>query len=421
MEVKPGYKHTEVGVIPEDWQVAPITSVLQRGSRITYGVVKPGPNRDDGVLFIRGGDVLDGKILTDQLRTIGKEISEQYKRTRLSGGELVISLVGYPGEVALVPPWLAGANIARQVALVRLDSSQPLSGDYICRFLQSNTGRRLLLKESIGSAQQVINLRDITRVVLVLPTEPEQRAIAEALTDVDGLLGGLDQLIAKKRDLKQAAMEQLLTGQIRLPGCHGEWDLVRLGDLFSFKNGLNKAKKFFGHGTPIVNYMDVFGSPMIRASRLEGRVSLSRIELRNFDVQKGDVFFTRTSETTEEIGIASVMVDEPTDTVFSGFLLRARPLNKRLHDAFKAHSLGSASVRKQIISKASYTTRALTNGRILSEILLPLPSLPEQAAIAEVLSEMDAELAALEQRREKTRSLKQGMMQELLTGKTRLL
>jgi len=190
--------------------------------------------------------------------------------------------------------------------------------------------------------------------------------------------------------------------------------------LFSFKNGLNKAKEFFGFGTPIVNYLDVFGSSVIRSANLQGRVSLSRAELKNFDVQKGDVFFTRTSETAEEIGIASVMFDEPTDTVFSGFVLRARPLNKRLNDGFKAYCFRSASVRKQITSKASYTTRALTNGRILSEVLLPLPSLPEQTAIATVLSEMDAELAALEARREKTRALKQGMMQELLTGRIRL-
>src|SRR4029077_9841684 len=112
-------------------------------------------------------------------------------------------------------------------------------------------------------------------------------------------------------------------------------------------------------------------------------------ERKNFDVHKGDVFFTRTSETVEEIGVASVMLDEPKDTVFSGFVLRARPLDHdRLCDAFKAYCFGTAAVRKQITSKASYTTRALTNGRILSEVLLRLPSLPEQTAIAEVLTDM---------------------------------
>jgi type I restriction enzyme S subunit len=136
---------------------------------------------------------------------------------------------------------------------------------------------------------------------------------------------------------------------------------------------------------------------------------------------KGDLFFTRTSETTEEVGIASVMLDEPTETVFSGFVLRARPLDDRLTDRFKAYCFSAASVRKQITSKASYTTRALTNGRTLSEVELPLPTKPEQTAIAAVLTDMDTELSALEARRDKTRALKQGMMQELLTGRTRLV
>ena len=119
--------------------------------------------------------------------------------------------------------------------------------------------------------------------------------------------------------------------------------------------------------------------------------------------------------------MAAVILDDPYLTVFSGFLLRGRPKNDRLVDIFKAYCFRSAFVRKQIISKASYTTRALTNGRILSCIILPMPPIPEQTAIAEVLTDMDAELATLEQRREKTRLLKQAMMQELLTGRTRLV
>ncbi len=119
------------------------------------------------------------------------------------------------------------------------------------------------------------------------PTEVEQRAIAIALSDVDALLHGLDRLIAKKRDIKQAAMQQLLTGETRLPGFEGEWEEVRLGDLFSFKNGLNKAREFFGHGTPIVNYMDVFKDPVIRFSQLEGRVSLTTAELKPSTIQGG--------------------------------------------------------------------------------------------------------------------------------------
>jgi type I restriction enzyme S subunit len=88
-----------------------------------------------------------------------------------------------------------------------------------------------------------------------------------------------------------------------------DWDALVLGEIFTFKNGLNKAKQFFGYGTPIVNYMDVYGRRGIFIRELHGRVSLSKQELKNFEVRKGDVFFTRTSETADEVGMTSVMLD----------------------------------------------------------------------------------------------------------------
>ena len=194
------------------------------------------------------------------------------------------------------------------------------------------------------------------------------------------------------------------------------WEAVLLGDLFAFKNGLNKAKRFFGSGTPIVNYMDVFERPGIRINDLAGRVSLHVDEIRNFKVRLGDVFFTRTSETIEEIGIASVMLDEPCDTVFSGFVLRAKPRNSRLENQYKQYCFDLRAVRSQIVSNATYTTRALTNGRSLSAVWIAVPPKSEQRAIADALSDMDGLLAALEALIAK----KQATMQQLLTGKTRL-
>ncbi|MFH1021135.1 MAG: restriction endonuclease subunit S [Pseudomonadota bacterium] len=200
-----------------------------------------------------------------------------------------------------------------------------------------------------------------------------------------------------------------------------DWETPPLGALFSFKNGLNKGKEFFGYGTPIVNYMDVYGHTGIRASDLDGRVDVNRQELDSFGVRRGDVFFTRTSETVEEVGIASVLLEDSPDTVFSGFILRARPKNDALIDQFKKYCFSSSIFRKQIISKSTYTTRALTNGRVLSGVLLPIPpTKAEQEAIAEALSDADGLIESLEQLIAKKRNLKQGAMQELLTGKRRL-
>ena len=198
------------------------------------------------------------------------------------------------------------------------------------------------------------------------------------------------------------------------------WEVVPVGDIFTFKNGLNKAKQFFGRGTPIVNYMDVFGKPSLRIGEVVGKVDVSPKELNAYNVRKGDVFFTRTSETVEEIGTASVMLDEPESTVYSGFVLRARPTNDILDDTFKAYCFSPRYFRKQIIARASYTTRALTNGRSLSVALLARPPLPEQRAIAMALSDVDALLEGLDRLIAKKRDLKHAAMQQLVTGQTRL-
>ena len=199
-----------------------------------------------------------------------------------------------------------------------------------------------------------------------------------------------------------------------------DWDVISIGELFTFKNGLNKEKKFFGHGTPIVNYMDVFGRSSMRIGDIAGRVDVNLKELIAYGVRKGDVFFTRTSETVDEVGVASVMLDAPENTVFSGFVLRARPADESLDNNFKAYCFSPSYFRQQITSRAGYTTRALTNGRYLSAALLVRPHLPEQRAIAQALGDIDALLAALDQTIAKKRDLKQAAMQQLLTGETRL-
>ncbi len=200
-----------------------------------------------------------------------------------------------------------------------------------------------------------------------------------------------------------------------------DWDVLPLGKLFTFKNGLNKAKQFFGFGTPIVNYMDVYKRPGLTMGELIGRVSLTPQEIKNFDVQKGDVFFTRTSETVEEIGVSSVMLEDPCDTVFSGFILRARPKNDCLDDQYKKYCFAIRSVRTQIVSKSTYTTRALTNGHLLSAVLIARPTIEEQRAIAAALSDVDELIGALEKLITKKRAFKLAAMQQLLTGKkTRL-
>ena len=192
------------------------------------------------------------------------------------------------------------------------------------------------------------------------------------------------------------------------------WDTATIGDFLDFKNGLNKSKEFFGHGTPIVNYTDVYKKRGLKKNDVCGKVSLTRDEIHRFDARKNDVFFTRTSETPEEVGMSSVLLEDIDDCVFSGFVLRGRPKNDMFVPEYCKYCFTTEAVRSAIIMGCTYTTRALTNGKQLSTIEIVVPPKPEQEAIAKTLAEIDELISSLE------KAIKQGAMQELLTGKRRL-
>lgn len=198
------------------------------------------------------------------------------------------------------------------------------------------------------------------------------------------------------------------------------WETDNIGKLFEFKNGLNKSKQFFGYGTPILNYMDVYKKDGIFCFEISGRVNLTEQEIRRYEIRKGDVFFTRTSETPEEVGMSCVLLDEVKNGVFSGFVLRGRPITNRLDIEYCKYCFQTTAVRQAIVSSCTYTTRALTNGKQLSAIELPIPPRPEQHAVTAALSDADSCIAALEKLVAKKKAIKQGAMQALLTGKRRL-
>lgn len=176
-----------------------------------------------------------------------------------------------------------------------------------------------------------------------------------------------------------------------------EWTEHTLGDIFKFKNGINKEKEAFGQGTPIVNYTDVWKKRGLKAEDIKGRVVLSKNEIQNYEVKCGDVFFTRTSETIEEIGYSSVLLDDIENAIFSGFVLRARPYNNLVSREYHQYCYSEPQMRHEIIKRSSMTTRALTSGPMLSQVAINLPSQREQSKIAEILMKWDEAIELQEQ------------------------
>jgi|SRR5665213_529370 len=196
------------------WLEKPLDALTEPDSPITYGVVKPG---DEGeIRFVRGGDLVRGKVRLTQLRTITRAVSDQYRRTLLRGGELLICLVGQPGQVGVAPGDLAGANIARQVGLIRLKKS--LNSEFVRYFLQSGPGAEALGARESGSVQQVINLGELRQVLIPHPRLDEQDKVVASLDIVEAETQRLATLYERKLAalgaLKKSLLHQAFTGQL---------------------------------------------------------------------------------------------------------------------------------------------------------------------------------------------------------------
>ena len=274
-----------------------------------------------------------------------------------------------------------------------------------------------------GGAQGNIGVSDIMDFPILIPERVvEQRAIAEALSDVDALIAALDALIAKKRAVKTAAMQQLLTGRQRLQGFSGEWKtqtLDQIGDIES--SGVDKKVVDGEVPVRLVNYMDVYRRDWIASAHLDHRVTAPTGKAARCSVQQGDVFFTPSSEVREDIGHSAVALEDIPDAVYSYHVVRLR-IREPWDLTFRAYAFKTKDFLDQAsLLCAGSGTRYVISKAQFKSMTVAVPPVDEQAAIAEILFDMDAEIAALEARRDKTAAIKTGMMQELLTGRTRLV
>ena len=236
MEVRPGYKVSEVGVIPEKWETRQCSDLCER---IMVGIViRPAQYYvSHGIPAFRSANVREDGITDTDLVFISEASNALLSKSQTRKGDVLTVRTGYPGTSAVVRPTHAGCNC---IDILITRPTEKLNSDWLAIWINSSFGKEQVLRNQGGLAQKHFNVGDMRNLVVALPPVPEQRAIAAALCDVDTLVAGLDRLIAKKRDIKQAAMQQLLTGQTRLPGFQGEWELKRLGESLTICHGKNQ-------------------------------------------------------------------------------------------------------------------------------------------------------------------------------------
>ena len=400
MGVRPGYKQTEVGVIPEDWEVAPIAELVIVGPKNGYSGRSGKEARGTPTLSL-GATTLGSMVLNEETVKRLDETIPTNSDLYLKPGDVLVqrsNTIDLVGTTAIFDGF-AGVYVYPDL-MMRMRFRDDATSHWFWRYANSANGRRFFVSVAAGSSGSMpkISGEKLRKMQLPLPPLPEQRAIAEALSDVDRLLAALDRLIAKKRDLKQAAMQQLLTGQTRLPGFHGEWEVKRLGEVAQVKTGSRNNE----------NKVEDGQYPFFVRSEVVERINSYSYDCEAILVpgegRIGHIFHYINGRFDVHQRVYAI-------TNFS-FDISAKFIYFYLSKYFGAWAM-------QNTVKATVDSLRLPTF-LTFEMKLP-SSLPEQTAIAEVLSDMDAELAALEQRRDKTRLLKQAMMQELLTGRTRLV
>ena len=421
--VRAGYKQTEVGVIPEDWTFTSLgeIAIIKDGTHQTPKYVASGVPFFS-VEHITSGDFGNTKFITQQEH---KFLTKTFKMEK---GDILMTRIGSVGVCKLID-WEVDASFYVSLALLKI--KEGFSPEYIAHYSRSLAFQRDVEQNSLHFAiPRKINLGPISNIKISLPTHPEQQAISSALNDVDALLSKLDALIAKKRDLKQAAMQQLLTAQTRLPGFSGEWETKRLDELFTFSGGHTASRdQLSNHGVCYLHYGDIHLSKKpfidVDAEFLEIPkllVGLSDVSTASL-LKNGDVVFVDASEDDDGTSKHVVVVSRDVQPYISGLhTIVAKSKGNQLDNLFKRYCFQTRNIKEQFRFFAVGTKVSGISKTSFAKVELYFPaSLGEQAAIATVLSDMDAELTALEARRDKARALKQGMMQELLTGKIRLV
>ena len=386
-DIPAGYKLTEVGVIPGDWDVVALGDLGLCLIGLNY---KPSNVKQHGTLVLRSSNVQDGVIALDDCVYVDAEIPE---RIRVQDGDILICVRNGSraliGKCTVLDQRVVGQTFGAFMSVFRTSDSA-----FIFQQFNSNLIKRQI-NENIGATINQITNANLNAFLVPLPRDQGDRnAIATALSDVDALLARLDALIAKKRDLKQASMQQLLTGQTRLPGFSSAWEMKQFSEICHMKSG---------EGITSADIDDHSKFPCYGGNGLRGYTARythagSYALIGRQGALCGNVQSVNGEFFASEHAIVLTPLNE-TDIHWLAAILKRMNLNQ-------------------------YSESSAQPGLSVSRLLafsLDVPPFEEQTAIATILSDMDAELAALQTRRDKTHALKQGMMQALLTGRIRLV
>lgn len=414
-EIPEGYKQTENGMIPIDWDIVRLGNI----ANVVTGNTPPTSDRSnygDEYYFVSPADLGKGKYILQTEKKLSKKgfsISRKFP----------------PGSILFT---CIGSTIGKAgIATIELTSNQQInailpndnfSSDFLFYFLDLIAPRI----QSLAGEQAVpiVNKTDFESTLISLPSDKnEQSAIATALSHVDALIDKYEKLIEKKKNIKQGTMQELLTGKRRLTGFSGEWIRKKLGEVGEITgSGVDKKTRTDEIPVRLLNFLDVFHKTFIYSKYLNYQVTAKQDQLSRCSIKKGDIFFTPSSEMPFDIGISAIAMEDMPDVAYSYHVDRFR-LFEDWDLIFRAYIFQTKEFSNQTATHCEGSGKRyvlnLTTFRERLTVFYPTNK-REQAAIANILSAMDAEIEKLQSQLAKYKNIKQGMMQNLLTSKIRL-
>jgi type I restriction enzyme S subunit len=409
MDLRPGYKQTEAGIIPEDWR----THTIGNSLRLINGrAFKPDDWKDNGLPIVRIQNLND----TDASFNYWPGPVED--RHRIEAGDLLFAWSGTTGTSFGARVWNGPVAVLNQHIFKVIPDLHKLTRRYALLVLRQV--QEHIEKQAHGFKASFVHVKksDLVGVQLPLPpTKAEQEAIADALSDADALVEAQEQVLAKKRQIKQGAMQELLTGRKRLPGFSDEWHSKALRKITQIPvtDGPHLTPRFLNDGVPFLSVNNLVGNTVdlstLRFVSKEDHAEFSK----KCRPQKDDVLLGKAAS----VGRVALVDFDMEFNIWSPIALIR--VNSDNVPRFVYYSLQTEAVIRQIELLTNSSSQGNIGMRDIERLVLFLPKKKEQQAIADVLSDIDGELATLETKLAKARNIKQGMMQELLTGRIRLI
>ena len=411
------FKNTEIGLIPEDWNVKSLGDICDK---IGDGIHTTPVYGMGTCYFINGNNIKNGSIvITSATQTVDSNEAKKH-HIQLTESTVLLSINGTIGNVALYN----NENVILGKSAAYLIFKSNGCAKYAIYQLQNGCIINQFNDSLTGTTIKNLGLTAIRSTLFPLPpTIEEQSRIAQALSDIDSLIDSLDKLIQKKRNIKQGAMQELLTGKKRLKGFVKPWVKKKISDL-GVLTGAGVDKKSYHNETPVrlVNYVDILHSDFLYNDQLDFWVTANNQKLIQCNVKKGDVFFTPSSEMPYDIAFSAVAMEDMENICYSYHIYRLRfnedvdlkyrtYMFKTYDFYYQANQTCEGSGKRYVISLAKFRDMTVVYPQDKSE----------QTAIATILSDMDSEIESLEAKMEKYKAIKQGMMQELLSGRIRLI